>query len=634
MCGITGVYLLNNRSNCFNNLPNALQEMVRRGPDAEGTYINKRVALGHRRLSVIDLSEAASQPMTDSSGRYTIVLNGEIFNHQTIRKDLEHKGITFRSNSDTEVLLQLYILEGIGSIEKLNGFFAFSLYDAETEEMFLVRDRFGIKPLLWYSDTEKIIFASEMKALLAYGFHKEMDEVSVSQFFNFNYIPHPYSCFKGVKKLAPGCYLKITPKEIVEHRYYEVPYHVNSERRYSGTYDSAKQELKKLLEDSVKLRLESDVPLGIFVSGGIDSSAVAALASRHISQANAFSIGYSNAPFYDETHYASLVAKKFNLNHAVFSLSDEDLSEHISDVLDYLDEPFGDASAIPTYILSKETKKYATVALSGDGGDELFAGYHRHIAEYKARNSDFRVKTAIALKSLWKKLPESRETFLSNKIRQLRRFSETAAQTPKERYLRWAMVATEENPNNLFSEQFKKTLSSEERERRDESFTKYIHGSEGLDDVLFSDVRHLLPDNMLHKVDMMSMANCLEVRVPFLDYRVANFAFSLPSEFKTNGQLTKKIVQDAFRDILPAELYNRPKKGFGVPLMKIYKTYLRSYLEKVVLADDFIREQGIFNPTYIAELKRKLFSERLGDLQARIWSIIVFQHWWKKYMMS
>ena len=629
------MYLFKDDKRHFNDLPKALEALLRRGPDSDGIYTNKNISLGHRRLSVTDLSSAAVQPMSDASGRYTIVLNGEIFNHHHIRQELESKGAAFRSHSDTEVLLQLFIREGIDCLEKLNGFFAFAVYDAETEEMFLVRDRFGIKPVLWYADDEKFVFASEMKALLAYDFPREVDEVSVAQFFKFNYIPHPYSCFKWVKKLAPGSYLKISPKgTIAEHRYYRVPYREVDTSGFVGSYDEAKEKLKDILEDSVKLRLIADVPLGVFVSGGIDSSAVTALASRHISHAQAFSVGYRDAPFYDETEYANLVAKKFKLNHTVFSLSDEDLSEHVAEVLDYLDEPFGDASAIPTYILSKETKKHVTVALSGDGGDELFAGYYRHMAEYKARYPDFRVSTALALRRLWKTLPESRDTFFSNKVRQLRRFSETATRPPKERYLRWAMVSAEEEAVDLFSEQFRKNLFSEEIKRRDEDFTKYIQGARDLDDVLFSDVRHLLPDNMLHKVDMMSMANGLEVRVPFLDYRVVNFAFSLPGKFKTDGRINKKIVQDTFRNILPPELYNRPKKGFGVPLMKLYKTSLRSYLEEVVLADDFIREQGIFNPAYISELKKRLFSERPGDLQARIWTLIVFQHWWKKYVMS
>ncbi|HSZ25110.1 MAG TPA: asparagine synthase (glutamine-hydrolyzing), partial [Cytophagaceae bacterium] len=367
MCGITGIYAFNEIGGFYMvNMAKAIDKLAQRGPDARGYFLEDNIGLGHRRLSIIDTASIANQPMLDESKRYVIVFNGEIFNYKELKKELTDKGITFHTESDTEVLLHYYILEKEKCLNRLLGFFAFAVYDKQEKSLFIGRDRMGVKPLLFYKDENKFIFSSEMKSLLAYNIPKELDEVSLFQYLQLNYIPKEHSIFKNVNRLLPGEYILIRDDQFIKKSYYKIPY---SERNINRTisFEESKEKLLELLEDSVRLRLIADVPLGAFLSGGTDSSAVVALASRHTKYLNTFSIGFKDEPFFDETKYANIVAKKFNTNHTVFSLTNQDLHEHIFEVLDYLDEPFADSSALPFYILSKKTAGNVKVALSGDG---------------------------------------------------------------------------------------------------------------------------------------------------------------------------------------------------------------------------------------------------------------------------
>jgi asparagine synthase (glutamine-hydrolysing) len=442
MCGITGIYAFNEVGKFHMiNLSSATDKLSSRGPDAGRTDIIGRVGMGHRRLSIIDTSSDGNQPMRDASGRYTIVFNGEIFNYREHRQALQASGISFHSSTDTEVLLYLYIHEGIQCLQKLNGFFAFAIYDEQEDKLLIARDRFGIKPLLYYHDEDKVLFASEIKSLLAYGIEKHLDYNALYQYLQFNYVPAPHSMFKDIRKLMPGHYMEISkacdPRMSIS-RYYHIPFDETSLNPEQLSYVQQQQKLEKLLDESVQRRLVADVPLGAFLSGGIDSSVITALASRHVQQLHTFSIGYRDEPFFDETSYARLVAKKFQTEHTVFSLTNQDLYSHLSDILDYMDEPFADSSAIAVYILSKETRKKVTVALSGDGADELFSGYNKHMAAFRAMHPGTTEQAAGLMQPLLAMMPKSRNGFFANKVRQLQRFAEGAALSPKERYLRWA----------------------------------------------------------------------------------------------------------------------------------------------------------------------------------------------------
>ncbi len=610
------------------HLTNATMALAKRGPDFQDIYHDQFVGLGHRRLSIIDTSTLANQPMWDESKRFAIIFNGEIFNYRELRKELESKGISFFSQSDTEVLLKLYMLEKEKCLNKLNGFFAICIYDKQEQTFFLARDRYGVKPLLYLHDEDKFIFASEMKSIMQYGIEKAIDYNSLYTYLQLNYIPAPDTIFKTVKKLLPGHYLKINNRQLAVDKFYTIPYQSDQ----TVTYESAKEKFKDLLEVSVARRLVADVPLGCFLSGGIDSSVITGLARKHKPDLHTFSIGFKDEKFFDETNYANLVSKHFDTEHTVFSLTNNNLYEHVNSILDYIDEPFADSSAINVYILSKETRKHATVALSGDGADELLGGYNKHAAHYRVIHKSWKENLVAALEPIWKALPKSRNNSWGNKARQLSRFAEGMKLASKERYWRWAGFATKEETIKLLHPDLQTNLWLNEFYPRRNAILQSIPDKETINDILLTDTQLVLPNDMLTKVDLMSMANSLEVRTPFLDYELVNFIFSLPGEFKINASIRKRILQDAYKDFLPEKLYNRPKKGFEVPLLKWFRREMKSLITDDLLAKKFIDEQGIFNYAEVDKLKRQLFSSNPGDVHARIWGLIVFQWWWRKYL--
>ncbi len=631
MCGITGIYAFNmvGRVSMI-NIANATAALANRGPDFQDIYNDNTVALGHRRLSIIDPSPEGHQPMWDLGRRYCIVFNGEIYNYKSLRQELLQQGVQFQSETDTEVLLNLYIKEGKNCLNKLNGFFAFAIFDYKEKSLFLARDRMGIKPLYYLMDDDRLLFGSEMKAILQYGIDKSLDFSALHTYLQLNYIPAPQTIFKSVKKLLPGHYLHLTSQEIKIEPYYEIPY--NRSETTSLSYEEQQKQLSKLLEASVQKRLVADVPVGSFLSGGVDSSIIATLAKRHKEDLHTFSIGFKDEKFFDETEYARLVANKIGTEHTVFSLTNDDLYKHVGNILDYIDEPFADSSAIAVYILSQETRKHATVALSGDGADELFAGYNKHAAFLKIINGGAAANVVKGLQPLWYLLPKSRNNSLTNKFRQLHRFSKGMGMSSRERYWSWAGFASENQAIGLLSENSKAQLDQQHYHNFKNHLLAHIPTKEQMNDLLYTDMKLVLPDDMLTKVDRMSMANALEVRVPFLDHELVEFAFTLPSDSKITPQIRKRILQDTFKSILPEELYNRPKKGFEVPLLKWFRNEMRHTIEHNLLADSFIQEQGIFDVKSIKKLKKQLFSANPGDVHARIWGLIVFQHWWKKYV--
>ncbi|UOQ76155.1 asparagine synthase (glutamine-hydrolyzing) [Hymenobacter sp. 5516J-16] len=635
MCGISGVFAFTDAGrNSLASLRASTDAIVSRGPDSQGHFAYERCGLGFRRLAILDLTADGNQPMTDESGRYTIVFNGEIFNFKELRQKLVSKGHRFHSQTDTEVVLHLYISEGRNFLKKLNGFFDFAIYDKEEDSIFLARDRMGEKPLLIYRDEDKLLFASEMKSLLALGVPRKLDYVSLSHYLQLNYIPGPATIFKGVKKLLPGHYLYVKGKKVVRKRWYKIPYDAKKAEKNKLSYEQQQAKLVDLLDDATARRLVADVPVGAFLSGGIDSSVIVALATRHTQHLNTFSIGYRDEPFFDETKYAKLVADKYKTNHTVFSLTNQDLYDHIFDVLNYIDEPFADSSALAVYILSKRTREKATVALSGDGADELFGGYNKHMGEFQVRQGGFKAEAVTGLNLLWDVLPKSRNSFFGNKVRQFQRFSRGMLSGPKDRYWDWASFASEKDARALLSPAAKRKVGKKLAEKRRKDILEDLHADGDLNEVLLTDTKLVLPYDMLTKVDLMSMANSLEVRPPFLDPNVVRFAFSIPVSSKIDGKMKKKIVQDAFRPMLPEELYKRPKHGFEVPLLKWFRGELRPLIEDDLLSDGFIEAQGVFDVEAIRGLKRQLFSSSPGDVHARIWALIVFQWWWKKHMMA
>ncbi|MFN8278276.1 MAG: asparagine synthase (glutamine-hydrolyzing) [Chitinophagales bacterium] len=631
MCGIAG-YVSFSAQNQIALLQQALQQMQRRGPDLQrAEQLSAHTAFGHARLSIIDTSGSASQPMTDDSGRYTIAFNGEIFNYRELKAQfLSHK-TDFHSTSDTEVLLHLYRQMGANCLQHLNGFFAFAIYDRQERTVFLARDRMGIKPLLVYRDAQQFIFASEMKALLQFPVARQIDHASLALYLQLNYVPGTATMLRNISRLAPGHYQIIGENGAFrEERWYQVPFKPEAEVAPTpANYESAKTELRQLVEAAVQRRLVSDVPLGSFLSGGIDSSIVVSQAVKHQPDLHTYSIGFSDEPYFDETFYANLVAKKFNTKHTVFSISKNDMFENLYHILDYLDEPFADSSAIAVYILSQYTRKHVTVALSGDGGDELFGGYNKHQAEWRARENSLVNMAVRAGLPLFRILPKSRHSKFGNLFRQLERYGTGLQLGARDRYWRWCAFIDQQDALALLRSPA--DANRQEMERRQHEVLQFISGK-NMNDVLMADTQMVLPNDMLTKVDLMSMANSLEVRVPLLDYTVVNYAFRLPQQFKIAKGSGKKILKEAFRQELPDELFTRPKRGFEVPLLQWFRTHLRSLITDDLLSDAFIQEQGLFSVEAVAKLKQQLFSNDPGEVHARIWGLLVFQYWYKKWM--
>lgn len=635
MCGITGFYSFRSASaKTVANVQQSNEKLKQRGPDCGAVYISEKVALGHRRLSIIDTSSAAAQPMKDATERYVLVFNGELFNFQTLSEQYlsQHWAQIGgpKTHSDTEVLLQLLIVYGTKCLEWLHGFFAFSFWDSQTEHMILARDPMGKKPLLLYQTADSIAFASEMKALLEWDVPRKINVTVLAQYLQLNYIPQPQSMIEGVSKLLPGHFMEIGPNGLLSYeQFYEVKCRPESYEQYS--YEQAQQILAQKMDEAVQERMIADVPLGAFLSGGIDSSVIVALASRHTQKLNTFSVGYKDNAFFDETKYAALVAQQYKTNHHVFSLSNNDFLAHILGVLDYIDEPFADSSAIPVYILSHYTRQHVTVALSGDGADEVFSGYNKHAAEWNMRQSSLAKRMVMAGAPIWKMLPHSRNNKVTNLFRQLDRFADAAHLSAPERYWHWASINTPQKAQSLLAKPVQSTIDQSVMESERASLLSAIV-SDDFNEVLLTDVQLVLLSDMLVKVDSMSMANGLEVRSPFLDKRIVDFAFGLPASYKIDARMKKKIVQDAFRDILPSDLYNRPKHGFEIPLLDWFRNELWSFINDDLLAESFVAQQGFFNPEAIAQLKQKLKSNNPEDSPATIWALIVFQYWWKKYI--
>ncbi|MGB0368575.1 MAG: asparagine synthetase B family protein [Flavobacteriales bacterium] len=428
-------------------------------------------------------------------------------------------------------------------------------------------------------------------------------------------------------ELEPGSFLKIDNRQsLIANRksFWSIPKPTAAKTNIS--YEQAQQKLRELMEKSVQRRMISDVPLGSFLSGGIDSSIIATVAARHTDKLNTFSIGYADEPLFDETHYAEAVAKKIGSNHTVFKLTNDDLYADLHDVLNYIDRPFADSSALPVHILCRHTRKHVTVALSGDGADELFSGYNKHAAEFRARNLGITEQMVAALKPLWFLLSGSRNSGFGSKVLQLQKFSNGVQLGAKDRYWNWASFMQPDQVDKLIK------LEATDLSSRKKRLTAGLDTTSDLDEVLYTDLHQVLRNDMLTKVDLMSMANSLEVRVPFLDHELVEFACSLPEEYKITSSIRKRILQETFRPDLPEMLFKRPKHGFEVPLLNWFKGDLKSLIEDDLLSDSLLAEQNIFNQTAIKVLINKMHSSDPGDSSTHVWNLIVFQTWWKKYI--
>ncbi len=628
MCGICGmVYNDKERAIDQSILKKMCDVITHRGPDDEGTYIHQNVGLGMRRLSIIDLS-TGKQPISNEDGSIWIVFNGEIYNHKTVRTELETLGHRFKTQTDTEAIVHAYEEYGDSCVQRLNGMFAFAIWDNRNHTLFLARDRLGIKPLYYLFDKNQLIFGSEIKSILQAGdIPKRIDLQALDHFLTFEYIPAPLSIFQDIKKLPPGHTLKLKNNEIWVRSYWDVELKSNG-----ASPTELKQNLRELLQDAVKIRLMSDVPLGAFLSGGIDSSTIVALMAQVMDEpVKTFSIGFEDST-YNELQYARLIAEKFKTEHHEFIIK-PDAVELADNLVKFLDEPFGDFSIFPTYLVSKMARDYVTVVLSGDGGDELFAGYDTYIADKIAKKYYNRLPAQFRKDVLSRFFdlipPSSKKKGLINKAK---RFVEGMKLPEDLHHTRWMIFLQQAEKDLLYNNDVKSGMSEFDPFKFVRSYfanVAYNHHDD-INKQMYVDLKMYLVDNILVKVDRMSMATSLEARVPFLDYRFVEFAATIPGEYKMQGRKTKMILKQAMEDLLPHEILYRGKEGFSIPIKNWLKKELKPLMMET-LAPQKIKREGFFNPNYI----QKLISQHISGQENhshRLWALIIFGRWYDLYM--
>jgi asparagine synthase (glutamine-hydrolysing) len=598
-----------------------------RGPDDRGTCSGPGIGLGHRRLSIIDLSAAGRQPMANEDGSLLIVFNGEIYNFQELREGLEKRGHVFSSCADTEVILHLYEEKGVDCLEDLRGMFAFALWDKGLRRLLLARDRMGQKPLIWGEHDGGLYFASELKALLAVpGMPRRVDDVALHHYLTYQYVPSPRTIFTAFRKLPAAHYLLWEKGRVTEGQYWSLKYvpkvRLGSLKEYGDRF-------LELFHESVRLRLVSDVPLGAFLSGGIDSSAVVAAMSREGSApVKTFSIGFSERD-YDEVRYARKVAEHFGTDHHEMVVEPRAL-EDLPTLVEAYSEPFADPSALPTYHVARMTRRHVTVALSGDGGDEAFAGYRRYAVDrflswYLRLPAFLREKV---LRRVVEGLPASRRP--RGLVSQLKRFVSSVDPVRERQYVRYLCYFTEEMKGRIYTPEFHEAMSGQDSVSLVENLYRAADGENFLDRTLFVDTHSYLPDDILVKVDIASMANSLETRSPFLDHRLVEFAAACPADLKLRRWKGKYLVKEAFRGRLPREVTARKKMGFGMPVAEWFRGELREPAREILLQKRTL-ERGYFSDEGV----RRLLEEHQGlkrDHGYRLWALLFLELWFRHFV--
>jgi asparagine synthase (glutamine-hydrolysing) len=625
MCGITGV-VRNDGGDVDRGLIGRMCEAIRhRGPDEDGFYHAPGVGMGMRRLSIIDL-KSGQQPIHNQDKTAWIIFNGEIYNYLDLRADLEKLGHTFYTNSDTEAVIHAYDRYGADCPKYLRGMFAFAIWDERTQELFLARDRVGKKPLLYTTANGQFVFGSEFTALLQHpGVNKEIDFGALDYYLSFMCVPAPHTAYREIKKLEPGHSLRYRKGEIKIERYWLPDF----SKKLNISEQEAGERAIEVLREAVKVRLMSEVPLGAFLSGGIDSSAVVALMSQELSEpVKTFSIGFEEQDF-SELHHARRVAEHVGADHHEFVVR-PDVLEILPTLVEHYGEPFASPSAIPTYYVARETRKHVTVALNGDGGDECFAGYERYAAMQLAERYRHLPKFVReqAVEPLAALLPSSE--LRRSRVRDLKRFLDSAALPPLERYLRWMSIFDTKLKSEIYSPGFRQRLGNHSATDVLEPWFAKANGSGMIDKLLLTDTLTYLPNELLAKVDIATMAVSLEARSPFLDHHVIEFAASLPENLKLRGLTTKYILKQVLKKLLPSENLNRRKMGFGVPIGAWFRGKFQSLLHDTLLAEKFLN-RGLFDPQAVrALIDTHTRGER--DYGPQLYVLLMLELWYNRFI--
>jgi asparagine synthase (glutamine-hydrolysing) len=616
MCGIAGIMSLEGKPVFEQEVRDMCMSIVHRGPDDHGYYVGPGVGLGMRRLSIIDIA-SGRQPVRNEDGTVWVVFNGEIYNFQELRRDLQSRGHVFYTNTDTETIVHLYEEYGKRLVDHLRGMFGFALWDERKRQLLIARDRLGIKPLYYTETGGRILFASELKSILQLPeVERTLNWSAMAHLFSFLSTPPTESIIEGIHKLEPGHLLTVTPgRAPVVESYWDLEFEPE-EGRDVGYFVNR---VRELLDESVRLHMVSDVPVGAFLSGGIDSSAVvASAAGLTAAPIETFSIGFREAE-YNELEHARAVSAKFRTDHHELTLGPEGLGE-LENLAWHLDEPFGDSSAIPTYMVSKLAAERVKVVLSGDGGDELFAGYDKYMVESRERNS-------TALPPLARNLIGKFSRTMPDGMRG-RNFLRHMSLSGAERYLDSGTLFRRDDMQKLFRSDAFDLLAPYEPWRAKAACMASGNGN-WLSAVQRLDVKNYLPLDILTKVDRMSMAHSIETRVPLLDHKLVEFAATIPPEMNLRDGTTKYVLKQAMRGILPDAIIDRPKHGFAVPLGYWFRGKLGPYVRDLLLGES-ARSRGIFNGAYIEDLVAR--HERGRNLDLQLWTLISFELWAKVFM--
>ncbi|QDU59289.1 Asparagine synthetase [glutamine-hydrolyzing] 1 [Planctomycetes bacterium Pan216] len=626
MCGICGIVW----SDPERRTPEGLIERMtyrlhHRGPDGQGIHATPGVALGHRRLAVIDPNHGR-QPISNEDETIWVTFNGEIYNFAPIRHQLERLGHVFRTKTDTEVLVHLYEQHGPEMVHHLRGMFAFAIWDSRARKLFLARDRLGQKPLVYWQDDQGIRFASEIKSLAAEeGFPKQLDPLALDDFLTLQYVPAPKTIFRNVFKLPPAHTATFENGELRLQRYWTPPY--QEEVRHSEA--EWIEELQTTLAEATKLRLIADVPLGAFLSGGIDSTIVVGLMRQFSdSPVKTFSIGFRQRD-YDETPFAREASDFHRTDHEEFFVN-PDAAEIVEKLTHFHDEPFGDSSAIPTWYVSRLSRRHVTVALTGDAGDELFGGYPRYqavrLGEWFDRMPG--ILRDAATWSGWQRLPGSNDQ--KSKTRRFKRLVESLGKEPKQRYVEWISILNRSARDALYDPEFQQQLNGYRAESRIFDLYDELPGRDFVTRTGYVDLLSYLPGDLLAKVDIASMACGLECRSPFLDQEVVALAGRMPASMKLRGLKTKHLLKQAFGHLIPTRLLKRPKMGFGVPIHAWFRNDLADMTCDLLLGQE-ARQRGWFRPEYINGLIEEHLSKR-WDHGYRLWSLLMLELWARRYL--
>jgi asparagine synthase (glutamine-hydrolysing) len=618
MCGIVGIRSLSGQPVARDEIHAMCAALIHRGPDDEGCYIGPGVGLGMRRLSIIDLG-GGHQPISNEDGSVWVVFNGEIYNFRELRSELERRGHRFITASDTEAIVHLYEEYGSDCVDRLRGMFAFALWDARRQQVVLARDRLGIKPLYYAEAGGRLVFASELKAILQLpSIERRLNWRAVQHLFTWLTTPPDESILEGIHKLEPGHILIARPDQALRPvRYWDVRF----EPDYGRSEGYFVERLRELLYDVVRSHLVSDVPLGAFLSGGIDSSSVVAMMAQAGSRpVKTFSIGFADQDYSELTH-ARLVADAFGTDHHELVL-EPDVIKDLDELVWFLDEPFGDSSAIPTYMVSKLAAQHVTVVLSGDGGDELFAGYDRYRVEERDRRFQFipgPVREALG-KMVTRVPPGLRGRNLLRHI----------LLPHPQRYLDACTLFGKAKQQALFRSEILKLVPGHDpwaapARRLSDGDGHWLSALQDLD------LHMYLPLDILTKVDRMSMAHSIETRPPLLDHKLVEFAATIPPELKLHNGVTKGIFKRALRGIVPDPIIDRPKRGFAIPLGRWFRGQLQQFVRELLLSETS-KSRGIFNPEYIEDLTQRRGRGQTTDLDLEVWTLISFELWCRTFL--